>query len=288
MKHNNVKLKVICFLLISVIPLSAGVSCRKKEQRPASPETKEEIPKELVSMYQKAEDIFTEVEKLQEELKKPEPPEQETGGEQKKSQGQQGEAEQQGQGEQAKQQSDTSAREEKIEKTIEKVTGMIKEMHSDWNSYETTAMDDNSRKEDISDFEDALDRLTVTAEGKNPVDVLTLTNQLTLHMADFFDLYKGNPDASIIRMKYNIRQIYLYGQQGEWDKAELQSLEIDPLFSRISAMAKPDRESKKLLEKLRLSLEDVKNVIGMKNVELINIKKEIALKNLDQIKEKAM
>jgi len=284
LKSKNIIIKIMCVALIFVLLLFGGVSCKRKEERPASPDTKEKIPKELMSMYEKTENIFEEVEKFQEEMKKPDTAGQEQGKEEDTGKPQ----EQQGEEQQQQEKSPMDKKQEKMKQTFEKIDKMIKEIHTNWNSYEVKAMDDNANDMDISYFENTLNRLTVVSENKNPLDVLTQTNKLALHMADFFDLYKGDTEADIIRIKYHIRQIYLYGQQEEWNKAEQQSIEIDPLFIRISHKVKSGKESKELLEKLRLSLEDVKNVITVQNLELMNIKRDIVLKNLDEIKETAM
>ena len=74
LKLNNTRFKILCITLIFLLILPTGVSCRKKQQRPASPNTREEIPRELKSMHETAEDIYKEIEKLQEQKKKPDKP----------------------------------------------------------------------------------------------------------------------------------------------------------------------------------------------------------------------
>ncbi len=89
-----------------------------------------------------------------------------------------------------------------------------------------------------------------------------------------------------MRLRYFTRQVLLYGMQGEWDKSKETITQAEESMNTARAKIKLEKEDQKLMEKLGLSIANLKNSIPMKNVELLKIKRDIVLKNVDEIKDK--
>ncbi len=295
--------KIIYFTLIIALFLTIITSCKSKEEKPnPSKEEKEKIPKELESMEEKTEEVIKEIEKLQEEIEKPlelmKPKD-----EKKKEEGNEGnESKEEGQKSDQKQGGEEGGSKEDIEKKkaeaeLEKKEKIMKmwesigkkseEIHASWNDYETTAIEDGASNEDITKFEDALNKLTIAVEEKKDMDCLIYLNSMIQHMSRFFDFYKGNPDGEALRLKYYARQMYLDAALDSWDAVEQNVEKLESTMDRLTQKTKLEKEKEELLNKLKLSVEDMKNAVKEKNKELLKIKMDIILKNLEEVRKEA-
>ncbi|KGG80199.1 hypothetical protein Y919_07530 [Caloranaerobacter azorensis H53214] len=293
--RKTLKFKGIIFVLILIlIILPVSISCSKQQEK-TLPKTNDKIPNSLKAMVEDVNNIFNEIEKIKEEKenmikykKIEEKKEEEEKYRQQKDEKQDESKDKMGQlekkTEEVKKETDM---EEKIEKAWEGVNKIIVNVHKKWNDYELDVVKDGIREEDIRKFEEALDNLTISAKDKNEIKSLFNVNSVTLHISNFLNVYKGNPDGEIVKLKYNIRQIHLYGEINEWDKAIDMSKYLEPIFERLSQKIKLDKKDEKLREKLIISIRDLKSVIDKKNIELLKIKRDIALQNLDNLKEAA-
>jgi len=295
---KRMMLLIIAFLL--AFTFAAG--CNRKQERPAPQENKEKIPQSLLKIQDNAQKVMEEVEKVEEEKKKPaeqfmeeaKPKDggQQGGGQQDGGQqggGQQGGGQQSGGGQQGGQQAQDpeAKKEEKITKMWDGITQKIEQMHKSWNEYEVTGIKDGAGERIISGFEEALNNMTIAAQGKNATETLDKANEVSLFAADFLDMYKGNIDGEVERMKYYVRQTYLEAQREDWEMAQSEMEEGGNVLKRLKNRIKLDKKDQNLLDRLELSLEDMRKAIPDRDVELLKIKRDIALQNLDAVKEKA-
>ncbi|WP_427338208.1 hypothetical protein [Caloranaerobacter sp. DY30410] len=289
--RKTVKFKRIIFVLILIlIILPVSISCSKQQEKPSPKINKDEIPTSLKAMVEDVENIFNEIEKIKEEkeMAAEDKKKEEEKNKQQKDEKQDELKDKMGQSEkkseEGKKETDI---EEKIKKAWEAVNKVIVNVHKKWNDYELDVVKDGIREEDIKKFEEALDNLTISADAKNEIKSLFDANNVTLRLSNFLNMYKGNPDGEVAKLKYNIRQIHLYGEINEWVKAIEMSKYLEPIFERLNQKIKLDKKDEKLKEKLKDSIQDLKSVIDKKNVELLKIKRDIALQNLDTLKEAA-
>ncbi|WP_069649806.1 hypothetical protein [Caloranaerobacter ferrireducens] len=293
--RKTVKFKKIIFVLILIlIILPVSISCSKQQEKPSPKTKKDEIPTSLKAMVEDVENIFKEIEKIKEEKekaaesKKEDKKKEEEKDKQQKDEKQDESKDKMGQSEKKSEEGKEEADiEEKVKKAWEAVNKVIVNVHKKWNEYELDVVKDGIREEDIKKFEEALDNLTISVDAKNEINSLFNTNSVTLRLSNFLNMYKGNPDGEVEKLKYNIRQIHLYGEINEWAKAMDMSKYLEPIFERLSQKIKLDKKDEKLKEKLKASIQDLKSVIDKKNVELLKIKRDIALQNLDTLKEAA-
>lgn len=291
--------KIIYFTLIFSLILSIITSCKSQEEKPKPPEEKkDEIPKGLTSIEEKTEEVLEKIEKLQEEIKKPPEPkkEEKEKEESKEKEDKQQEGEEEGggkeeekskNGEEGSDKEKDMTKEEKIKKMREEITKNVEGIHSTWNNYEHKAVEDGASSEDIKEFEDSLNKLTIGVENENNMMALYSINNMTLYMAKYFDIYKGNPDGEILRLKYYVRQMYLNGESGKWDEVSGIIPKLEETIARIRQKVELPKEKKSLMDKLNLSIEDLQNSIKEKNNKLLKIKRDIVLKNLEEIREEA-
>lgn len=293
--RKTVKFKEIIFILILILVISTvSISCSKQQEKPSPKTNKDEIPTSLKAMVEDVENIFKEIEKIKEEKEKTAESKKEDKKKEEEENKKQ-EDEKQGKSQDKTGQTEKKSEEgkketgieEKIKKAWEAVNKVIVSVHKKWNDYELDAIKDGIREEDIKKFEEALDNLTISADAKNEIKSLFDTNNVTLRLSTFLNMYKGNPDGEVVKLKFNIRQIHLYGEINEWAKAMDMSKYLEPIFERLSQKIKLDKKDEKLKEKLKASIQDLKSVIDKKNVELLKIKRDIALQNLDALKEAA-
>lgn len=301
------KNKAIKLLLVLVLILVLTTACTKKQERPNIDTKEEKVPDKLKAMQEKNEDMIKDIEKIAEEMAKPEKPQKKESAGQSKQQGNQesdksgssggseaGNSEG-GEVEQSKNQSsqvsglstkETQTKEEKIESMWEAVKKLSEDIHNSWANYEITAIKKGAKKEELSRFEEAINKVTVAVTEKNVINALFYSNEITYNMAPFFDAYKGSLEGELMRVKYFVRQVLLYGTTGDWEESEKSILQAEETMSTARARIKLNKEDQELVEKLTLSLTNLKTSIPMKNVELIKIKRDIVLKYVDEIRSK--
>ncbi len=177
-------------------------------------------------------------------------------------------------------------KQEKVEEMWKGVKKTTEEIHTSWGDYEIKAIENGAKKPELSKFEDTINNLTVAVEEKNILNSLTHSNEITYNMATFYDSYKGNHEGELMRLRYFARQAHLYGMKGEWDKSEGSIKQAEETMNMIRAKIKLDKKDQDLMEKLNLSIINMRTAIPKKNIELMKIKRDIVLKNIDQIKSK--
>lgn len=299
--------KKINLILMILLILVITSSCGSKEEKPIVTEDKDKIPEGLTSMAEKGDKVIEDVEKIMDEIKKPEQKEEQQSSQQDQS-NQEGEqsgqsgGEQQDEEESQKSEQDSQqggategkestqqsiSKDEKIQAMWEQLGKSVEEIHTAWNEYEIESLENGAKNEDIEKFEDALNSLTISVEGKNTLETLHHANRMNYYMSVFFDPYKGNPHGEIMRLRYFARQSYIFGLLNDWEKA-LESITLaENSINILRPKIKLEEEDKNLMEKLNLSLINMKSTIERKNVELLKIKRDLVLQNLKQLQEKS-
>ena len=298
------KIKKLIYLFI-VLVVSCGMilGCRGQE-RPVpnsnGQKDREKVPKALETMDEKIHSIITNIEGIEEVTQtKPEdlkPPEEQTqqGGQQ--SGGQQSGAQQSGgqSDQQAMLQQQPSPEEKQQKKQMEKQAQVlekwqkseenVKSLHESWNGYESSALKDGADQEKVNKMETALNHLTSGIEEKSQDKVLTAANGVILSLSDFMGLYKGNADGTLAKIEYMARQSHMDAKGGDW-KAAIQKVDQkDFLVDTLRQVTNLKEKQKPLLDKLNLSIEDFKKAIEQKDLPLVEIKRDIVVKNIETLK----
>ncbi len=290
MEKRLIKKSLLYILLAILLLVSTVCACGRKEQRPAPEEKKESIPKPLQQIGENSQAIIEQMEKLQQEMEKPAT---QQGEQQQGSRGGGGGEEQQG-GQQEEQgggqQSPPDPEEEKkqrIEKIWEETLKIVEDTHKQWNDYENTAVKDKARNTAISGFESSLNALTVAVNQKKLEATMEHANRMSLVAADFLDLYKNNPDGQIARVRYYLQQSCIDARKGNWDQAQRRVRDGKQAVEELEREAELEEADKGLMEKLSLSVDNMGNAMEDRDLDLLKIKKDIALENLKAVEEKA-
>ncbi len=294
---KNTALEVIVLLGI-IIFLTIG--CTKKSEKPNIKNKEEKIPERLSAMKDKNEAIIDQIERILEEMKKPEEAKKPEKDQKQDQDSQQGRVDEQSEGsnssteggndqnqqktsEKAGREKESESKEEKIAIMWDDVKKTSQEIHTSWGDYEIAAIENGVKKQELSKFEDTINNLTVSVEERNIINSLSYSNEATYNMAPFFDAYKENREGELMRIKYYTRQAHLYGRTGNWEKSEESIKLAEEAMNIARTRIKLDKDDQQIMEKLNLSLANMKTTIPKKNIELIKIKRDIVLKNVDEI-----
>lgn len=301
---KNIALRLLIILVVIILIPTA---CTRKQEKPKPKDEGEKVPEKLTAMQDRNEDIIKEIEKIVEEMKKPEEPKKPEEKGQQQQQGQSSQQDSEGGGSEGGdsgseggneegqqknsekaggQEKEPQTKEDKIKKMWEEVKKISEDIHNSWGDYEIQAIENGIKKQELTKFEETINKLTIAIDKKSIEEALVYSNDITYDMAPFFDSYKGNHEGELMRLRYFIRQVLLYGMQGEWDNSEESIAEAEESMNTARAKIKLEKEDQELMEKLGLSIANMKTSIPMKNVELLKIKRDIVLKNADEIKEK--
>ncbi len=311
---NFKKNTALWLLLLLILLIFSTTACGKKQPKPMLQSKEEKVSDKLKTMQEKSEKVTDEIEKILEEMKKPEKLEEDEKKEEKgketkgndgkkdegdgggdsggKSSGSGGEKKAEGnqdktsEGKKGEEEKKPITKQEKVEEMWKGVKKTTEEIHTSWGDYEIKAIEKGAKKPELSKFEDTINNLTVSVEEKNILNALTYSNEITYNMATFYDSYKGNHEGELMRLRYFARQAHLYGMKGEWDKSEGSIKQAEETMNMIRAKIKLDKKDQDLMEKLNLSIINMRTAIPKKNTELMKIKRDIVLKNIDQIKSK--
>lgn len=161
----------------------------------------------------------------------------------------------------------------------------LKSIHESWNDYESTAVKDGAVREKIEQMENTLNNLTSYIEIKNKDKSLIEANNVMLSLSDFLDLYKGNVDGILRKIEYMARQAYMVAKEGDWEEAEEKTKQRENYITTLRQRADIKEDQKPLLEKLILSIEDVEKAIGEEKIKLLEIKRDIVIKNIESLME---
>ncbi|WP_165442877.1 hypothetical protein [Senegalia massiliensis] len=308
------KRKVLIVCLISLFLLS---SCTKKEESTEMKENKEKIPEELTQVQENNAKIIEEIEKIMEEEEEPifveekeekdkkeeEDSEKEqdsqeqgsgTGGQ---SAGQSGGSQDSGNPQsvmppeektyEEKKEEEKIKRYEKIEKNWMDLSKTIEKIHTSWSKYKVKAMEKGINTDTLSQTENYLNNLTIAVGKKEKINSLKQSDKLIFSLGNYFDLYKGNIEGDLNRITYIAREIYLYALEEDFEKAKQISKEYESYFSMLRQKINIEKKDEKHLYTLEISLKDLINSLNYKDVNLVKIKRDVVLDNIEKIKEVA-
>lgn len=302
------KFKVIYLILIFIFALSIfGCNGGGVQERPEPKpeEDKEKIPPALTSMDESIHSLIENIEGIDDAIEikpediKPKDEGQKQGQEEEgQSQEQDQQEEQEGQGGDAQQsfaQQPPSPEEEqemiqrqKDAQVLEKWNSSeedLKSIHESWNEYESTALKDGADTGKIDQMENALNNLTSYIEVKDRDRALVEANNIILSLSNFMDFYKGNVDGVLGKIEYMARQSYMDAKENNWMEAAEKVNQGDTHISSLRQRSDIEEEQKPLIEKMTLSIEDLEKAIEEENLKLLEIKRDIVIKNVETLKE---
>lgn len=204
------------------------------------------------------------------------------------SQGQQGQGSQgqsqSGQGEQPpKQQEDTITKDEEIFSKWREVDKKLEEIHTSWNQYEVESMEKGANQQKGEELKNNLNDFTIAVTNREVKDIYKAGSRVYNSLAPYFDLYKDEISGDLTRIKYSVHSAYLQAEEGKTEEASKILGETEEYTSRVRSKLKEDKI--KDLEKLSLSIGDMKLALKENNMELLKIKLDIIIDNIKALQQ---
>ncbi|MBS4534515.1 hypothetical protein GOQ29_02680 [Clostridium sp. D2Q-14] len=301
--------KILIYFILALIILS---SCGNKEEKPNANNDKEKVPEELGKMQENSKTIIEDIEGIMKkteepifvETKKEEKKEgQEDQSEGSESEGQGGGQEESGGGQQQGQQQPPEPTEEKsyeekkkeenikkqeeIEKMWMKLELIVSGVHTSWNNYKISAMEGGVNTKSLEATDKALNNLTINVGNKEIMTSLKEINKLIFSLANFFDIYKGHIDGDLNRLYYTASEVYIQSLEESWDKAQKVASEYEEYFSMLRQKIDLEKKDEKYLNKLEVSMKDLIDSLQYQDPNLVKIKREVVLQNIEKLNEVA-
>lgn len=265
--------KTILILVLILISINT-ISCTKKgSEKDKKIENKEKAPKNLVSVSEELGNILTsmtDIKKIIEltptEFEVLESKEKDK--EEKEKEDNKDEIEK------------LEIKDEELIKKWNDIDKKIEKVHKDWNSYEVEAMKKITNPENGKEFKSNLNLCTKAVESKNIESILDTGSKTILSLASFFDLYRDDVNGDLSRIKYAVYQAYLNGVNGNIKNASNLLNSTGEYITRLKQKLDKDKEKAKRLDKLSLSIGDMKQSLGDNSDKLLEIKKDIIINNI--------
>lgn len=164
-------------------------------------------------------------------------------------------------------------------KSLEK---SAKKLHTNWNDFEVSARENKADNQAIEDFKEQLNTLSEQIMARNEENTLIAANKLYSYYSIFLNLYKHMQPPEVKKVKYLIRQIIINGQREQWDETVTLLKDMENIWEIAKArMIKPN---KTVNSRIDLGIKDFSAVAKQQKIDLVKIKGDILLKNLDEIK----
>lgn len=263
----NKNIKILLFFLTLSLLLS---SCSKKpEKKSTAYEKRENAPQNLNKIYENTNLILKDIEEISKVSVETEQEEVKLNEENSKS----------------KEKSNKESKEEKLKKLWKGIDKSIENIHKDWNNYEIEGMKKIGNTNSIDKFEESLNDVTVSIENRDHLNIINNGSKVLFHISPFFDIYKDEIKGDISRIKYYVYQGYILGDKGEKEKSINFISQGEANLNSIRQKIENDKDKLKTLEKLTLSLNDMKKSIEKESANLFKIKRDIVLNNLKKLEE---
>lgn len=262
-------------LIVIIVTLISSTSCiRKPAKKPIKIEQKEKAPASVFSVVEGIDNILEKVDQLEKiqtlteeefNIEKP-----------KKAD---------------KSESEDEKEKEKDDEVLVKEDVLLKEwidmekevekIHENWNIYEVQFVKEAVNIEKTKDFKENLNLFTIAVNNKAIRDIMDTGSKTLLSLSFFFDLYKDDFQGDLCRIKYAVYQGYLNSGNEDPNVSHNFLMSTDEYIIRLRQKLDKDKEGIKNLDRLALSIEDMKLALKENNIELLKLKKNIILNNID-------
>lgn len=171
-------------------------------------------------------------------------------------------------------------KEEELIKKWNDIDKKIGKVHKDWNNYEVEAMKKTTNPEKGKEFKNNLNLCTAAVENRNIENILDTGSKTILSLGSFFDLYKDEMNGDLSRIKHAAYQAYLNAVGGNTKNANNLLDSTGEYITRLRQKLDKDKEKIKRLDKLSLSIADMKQSLNDNSSKLLEIKRDIIISNI--------
>lgn len=287
-------MKRLLSIIISINLLIFTTGCQKKNEEKIEIKKENSIPKELIAITETIDNMEKDLFKIREEDKKTDKIQADKEKEQMIKNVDEGKSEKKDSKEDTEDDKKSKVVETHKEKLVKMWTSLetqTEASHKQLNNYKIKAIEDRANEKDIKEFEENLNNLTVFIENKDILNSFISNNQIYNNISYFLSLYEDYKYQTI-KLKHYVNNIYIYGLKNEWDKAlegmdtvEGQYSEVLKEFNK-KAKEKPSKEDKtteKDLEKLKYSIDSLKQSLNKEDIKLLEIKRDVIISNIEKV-----
>lgn len=160
----------------------------------------------------------------------------------------------------------------------------MRDIHQNWNKLMPEAVQAGMSTEARNQFSQALDQLTQAVSSQQLESSMSAALALYKNYADMARLFSTQVPAELYQVKYEIMTAVFEASQKNWTKAEEHIPKMREQWMYLGAQAK--NVDTKLLSQTEFSISDLQDAIRTKQADLIMIKGEIAMTNLNNLQNK--
>ena len=180
------------------------------------------------------------------------------------------------------------AEKEKTNKLLEIWTDMdkkIEDIHNKWDLYGVDAMKKGISINEKEKLEEKLNSLTKAIEERNIINVYEYGSQTMFELQPLFQLYKDEIKGSTNKIRYYTYQSYLKAMEGRNTQAQNLLEDLSQDLNEIRTKLEKDEDKVKILDRLKLSVDSMKVGLKEKSLKLYRIKKDIIIKNINELEK---
>ncbi len=177
-------------------------------------------------------------------------------------------------------------REIKLEEKWKDIHKQIEKIHENWNSYEVEGTKKGMTDQNSDGFRNSLNKLTKSIESKNLMEVYDFASQALESLDSLFGMYKDEIIGDVNKLKYYTYRAYLFSLKGEIVKATETLRDLEEIINAIRTKLGEDKKQLDALEKTNISIIDMRKALKENSIKLNRIKKDIIIKNLEELGDK--
>lgn len=284
-------LKMTIAILLAVVLILPGCSNKNENSQARKPQStsseKPKAPSEMKSIITDLEKIIAGLGKkvkmssksiLQQDSQISTETEQQSNN----SKGQQGQEEQsqQGQGEQSQQ---GQADQNKSSPVWQEEVSRVKKIHQNWNTVEPETVKAGMSISERDSFEMALEKLTLEIGQQNTETSLRAAIELYGQYANLVKVFDMPVPSELYKLKYELMAASAAAGKKEWQAALERIPLINEYWNHLKVKAKAKDE--KLKTRTEFSIQDMIDALQSKEIDLILVKAEIVMNNLQKLEK---
>jgi hypothetical protein len=204
---------------------------------------------------------------------------------QQQQQGQQGQQQdQQQQGQQNNRQQSTVQANQQSTNNWTKEQESIKKINQQWNSLEPEAIRAGLNPEIRDKFEKTMEELTMNISDRKAKESLLGAIELYHSYSDMAAVLKSKLPPPYYRVKYEVMMTAALANGLQWDAAQPHASSLTQQWEMLKM--KDEGKNSETFTKTEYALTDVKRAVELKQKQLVLIKTEIAMQNLEDLRKK--
>lgn len=160
----------------------------------------------------------------------------------------------------------------------------LKTIHTNWNSLMPEAVEAGMSIDSRNQFSTTLEQLTNNISNQKLEDSIASALMLYKNYADLTLVFTTTVPASYYQVKYEVMAAIFEASRKNWTAAQEHSPKIKEQWVYLSSQAK--EADPQIINRTDFAISDLQQAITSKQMELVMIKGEIAMKNLKSLEEK--